>query len=314
MSTIVKDALEVFNVEISELIYVKEQIKNSDFEKAINEIFNCSGRVIVTGMGKSGIIGQKIAASLSSTGTTSFFVHPGEAYHGDLGMFNPNDIVIALSNSGETDEVLKIVPFLKFNKNKIIAISGNQKSTLAKNSDFFIPIKVRKEACPLNVAPTTSTTATLVMGDAIMIALMKKRKFQLESFAKLHPGGNLGKKLLLQVKDKMRQKYLPVVNYDSEITEVINKMSEGKLGLVIVKKNTGYGIITDGDLRRALDKYKVNIFTMTPGEIMTPNPIYIAPEESLYKAKEILEEKKITLLLVGSPEKLNGVIQIYDID
>ena len=209
--------------------------------------------MIVIGIGKSGLIGKKIAATLSSTGTPSFFLHPGEAFHGDLGMVGADDIVMLISYSGETDEVLKIIPFLKWNKNMIISITGNPNSTIAKNSHHHLNITITREACPLALAPTSSTTAALVMGDALAVALMESRQFQQEDFARFHPGGSLGRKLLAKVKDLMRTDNLPFINKDASFTELLLRMSEGRLGMVIVGTADNFeGIVTDGDLRRAL--------------------------------------------------------------
>src|ERR1700761_9435756 len=245
-------AKRVFNTEIESLRLVADAI-DDEFNRVVEAILNNNGKLIVIGIGKSGIIGKKIAATLASTGTPSFFLHPGEAFHGDLGMVEPDDLVILISYSGETDEVLKIIPFLKWNKNSIISITGNPNSTIAKNSDHHLNVCVTREACPLELAPTSSTTVTLVMGDALAVALMEAREFQHEDFARFHPGGSLGRKLLVKVKDLMRKDNLPFIGEGASFTEVLLRMSEGRLGMVIVG-DAGYvkGIITDGDLRRAL--------------------------------------------------------------
>ncbi len=221
-------------MEIDSLKEVASSI-GDEFTATIEAILNSKGKLIVAGVGKSGLIGRKIAATLASTGTPSFFLHPGEAFHGDLGMVEHNDLVILISYSGETDEVLKIIPFLKWNKNKIISITGNPNSTIAKNSDHHLNVCVySREACPLELAPTSSTTVTLVMGDALAVALMEARQFQHEDFARFHPGGSLGRKLLVKVKDLMRRDNLPFINKNASFTEMLLCMSEGKLGLVIV--------------------------------------------------------------------------------
>ena len=228
-----KLAQEVFEIEAKEIANLSSRL-TADFEHAIHAILQSSGKLIVSGMGKSGIIGKKIAATLASTGTPSFFLHPGEAYHGDLGMIEENDIVLLISNSGETDEVLKLIPFLKHQKNCTISMSGNEESTLAKNTKYHLNIAVDNEACPLFLAPTSSTTATLVMGDAIAVTLMKLRDFKEENFAKFHPGGSLGRRLLTTVGDVMRSQELPTTNSNATIKEVIQRITEGKLGLVVV--------------------------------------------------------------------------------
>src|SRR6202000_206224 len=245
-------AKRVFDIEIESLQHVAASI-DDEFTNVVNAILKGKGKLIVIGIGKSGIIGKKIAATLASTGTPSFFLHPGEAFHGDLGMVEPNDLVILISYSGETDEVLKIIPFLKWNKNTIISITGNPNSTIAKHSKFHLNINVTREACPLALAPTSSTTAALVMGDALAVALMEARQFQEEDFARFHPGGRLGHKLLAKVKDLMRTDNLPFISSDASFTELLLRMSEGRLGMVIVgNANNFEGVVTDGDLRRAL--------------------------------------------------------------
>jgi arabinose-5-phosphate isomerase len=280
----------------------------------VNAILNSKGKLIVAGVGKSGLIGRKIAATLASTGTPSFFLHPGEAFHGDLGMVEPNDLVILISYSGETDEVLKIIPFLKWNKNTIISITGNPNSTIAKNSDYHLNVCITREACPLELAPTSSTTVTLVMGDALAVALMEARQFQHEDFARFHPGGSLGRKLLVKVKDLMRKDNLPYIDKSASFTEMLLCMSEGKLGLVIVgSAGRIEGVVTDGDLRRALvrnpDTSQLHI-----SEMMTANPVIIDPEEYISQAEQLMIERKIATILVGSEENktIAGVYQIYN--
>ena len=257
-----KLAQEVFEIEAKEIANLSSRL-TADFENAIHAILQSSGKLIVSGMGKSGIIGKKIAATLASTGTPSFFLHPGEAYHGDLGMIEENDIVLLISNSGETDEVLKLIPFLKHQKNCTISMSGNEESTLAKNTKYHLNIAVDNEACPLFLAPTSSTTATLVMGDAIAVTLMKLRDFKEENFAKFHPGGSLGRRLLTTVGDVMKKQELPTTNSNATIKEVIQRITEGKLGLVVVLDESGIkGIITDGDIRRAMESREKEFFNL----------------------------------------------------
>ncbi|HTI61725.1 KpsF/GutQ family sugar-phosphate isomerase [Mucilaginibacter sp.] len=306
-------AKRVFDIEIESLKYVAASLDN-DFTGTVEAILESKGKLIVAGVGKSGLIGRKIAATLASTGTPSFFLHPGEAFHGDLGMVESNDIVILISYSGETDEVLKIIPFLKWNNNKIISITGNPNSTIAKNSDHHLNVCITREACPLELAPTSSTTATLVMGDALAMALMETRQFQHEDFARFHPGGSLGRKLVVKVKDLMRRDNLPFIDKNASFTELLLRMSEGKLGLVIVgHPGLIEGVVTDGDLRRALvrnpDTSQLHIH-----EMMTAHPIIVDPEEYISQAENLMIEKKIATILVGSADKrtIAGVYQIYN--
>lgn len=306
-------AKRVFDIEIEALQHVAGLI-DDEFAKTVEVILKASSKLIVIGIGKSGLIGKKIAATLSSTGTPSFFLHPGEAFHGDLGMVGENDQVLLVSYSGETDEVLKLIPFLKWNKNVIIGITGNTESTIAKNSDYHLNINITREACPLALAPTSSTTAALVMGDALAVALMESRQFQQEDFARFHPGGSLGHKLLSRVKDLMRTDNLPFITKEASFTELLLRMSEGRLGMVIVG-GAGYveGVITDGDLRRALlrnpDTSKLKI-----ADMMSPNPVIINGEEFVGQAEKLMMAKKITTILVGNAEQRNitGVYQIYN--
>jgi arabinose-5-phosphate isomerase len=306
-------AKRVFNVEIESLQQVAALL-DGQFDAAVKTILAGKARVVVSGIGKSGLIGKKIAATLSSTGTLAFFMHPGEAFHGDLGMVGTDDIVILISYSGETDEVLKLIPYLKHNKNILIAFTGNPDSTIAKNSDHHLNIAVEHEACPLKLAPTSSTTAALVMGDALAVALMECRDFQPHDFARYHPGGSLGRKLLVKVKDLMRTDNLPFISTTATFTELVLKMSEGRLGLVIVgDANKIEGLITDGDLRRALVK-NPDTATLSVKAMMNPNPIIIDPEEYISGAEQLMIDKKITTILVGSAEKraIQGVYQIYN--
>ncbi|MDO3625318.1 SIS domain-containing protein [Mucilaginibacter sp. BT774] len=306
-------AKKVFDIEIESLNEVASAI-NDDFTAAVNAILESKGKLIVAGVGKSGLIGRKIAATLASTGTPSFFLHPGEAFHGDLGMVEHDDLVILISYSGETDEVLKIIPFLKWNNNRIISITGNPNSTIAKNSDYHLNVCITREACPLELAPTSSTTVTLVMGDALAIALMEARQFQHEDFARFHPGGSLGRKLLVKVKDLMRKESLPFINKNASFTEMLLCMSEGKLGMVIVgTADKVEGVVTDGDLRRALlrnpDTKQLHI-----DDMMTINPVIVEPDEYIHQAEQLMIERKIATILVGSAQDrtVTGVYQIYN--
>lgn len=305
-------ARRVFDIEIEALQHVADLLDDS-FNEVVDVILQSTGKVIVSGIGKSGLIGKKIAATLSSTGTPSFFLHPGEAFHGDLGMVGPNDLIVLISYSGETDEVLKVIPFLKWNNNTIIAITGNKESTIAKNSSYHLYVKVPREACPLELAPTSSTTAALVMGDALAIALMEARKFQHHDFARFHPGGSLGRKLLVKVKDLMRTDKLPFINEDASFMDLLLSMSAGRLGMVMVGYESKIkGIVTDGDLRRALLRHP-DTSTLAIADIMTVNPIIIDGDEFVGRAEQIMIEKKITTLLIGSSQNrsIAGVYQIY---
>jgi arabinose-5-phosphate isomerase len=309
-----KLAQEVFEIESKEIANLSKRLTD-DFEKVINAILQSSGKLIVSGMGKSGIIGKKIAATLASTGTPSFFLHPGEAYHGDLGMIEENDIVLLISNSGETDEVLKLIPFLKYQKNCTISMSGNDDSTLAKNTNYHLNIAVDKEACPLFLAPTSSTTATLVMGDALAVTLMKLRDFKEENFAKFHPGGSLGRRLLTTVGDVMKKKNLPIISSQATIKEVIQRISEGKLGLVaIIDNNKIIGIITDGDIRRAMESREKDFFNLKAEDLMSNHPKLIYESDKLISASNIMSQHKInSLLVVNESNDLVGVVQVYDL-
>ena len=309
-----KLAQEVFEIEAKEIANLSHRLTD-DFEKSINAILESSGKLIVSGMGKSGIIGKKIAATLASTGTPSFFLHPGEAYHGDLGMIEENDIVLLISNSGETDEVLKLIPFLKHQKNCTISMSGNNDSTLAKNTNYHLNIAVEKEACPLFLAPTSSTTATLVMGDALAVTLMKLRDFKEENFAKFHPGGSLGRRLLTTVGDVMKKHELPITNSNATIKEVIQRITEGKLGLVVVTDENGInGVITDGDIRRAMESREEDFFGLLAKDLMSLHPKVINESEKLLTASTIMSENKInSLLVVNTMNDFIGVVQMYDL-
>ena len=309
-----KIANDVFEIEIQGLQEVQKKI-NQEFEKAIELILASTGKVIVTGMGKSGIIGKKISATLASTGTPSFFLHPGEAYHGDLGMVEEDDTILAISYSGETDELIKLLSFFKDNKNKIIGVAGNENSTLAKHSHIFLNIGVSKEACPWELAPTTSTTATLALGDALAMVLMSAREFKPENFARFHPGGSLGRKLLVRVKDVMRSHDLPTVKLDDSFETIISRISEGRLGISVVvdEKNQVLGVITDGDIRRLIQKEKANVISLKAESFYTKNPRVIEADEKIIVAEKMMQDLKITTLLVTEGKSLKGVLHRYDI-
>ena len=309
---IVKDVLLI---ESQELEKAAATI-SFDIEKAIDLIINSKGKLIVTGVGKSGLVGTKIAATLASTGTSSFFLHPTEAMHGDLGMIGKEDIVLGISYSGESEELVQILPHLKRFNIPLIAMARNEKSTLAQYADVFININVEKEACPLDTAPTSSTTLTMAMGDALAVCLMKKRDFKKEDFASFHPGGSLGKKLFIKVDDLLRKENLPVVSRETKLKDAILVMSEGRLGSVIIEdenKNV-IALLSDGDLRRALmtDNFSMDCKVE---DIATKNPKRLKNKELLASdALQIIEDYKIQLLIVTDEnDKLVGVLHIHDL-
>jgi arabinose-5-phosphate isomerase len=307
-------AEEVFEIESKEIANLSTLL-TIDFENAVKSIINSKGKLIISGMGKSGIVGKKIAATLASTGTPSFFLHPGEAYHGDLGMVEKEDIVLLISNSGETDEVLKIIPFLKHQKNTTISMSGNPDSSLAKNTDFHLNIFVNVEACPLQLAPTSSTTSTMVMGDALAVALMKLRDFKDVNFARFHPGGSLGKRLLQNAGNVMKKDSLPLIAPDESIKKVINILSSGKCGIaVVVNGNAIIGVISDGDIRRAMESNESNFFKLKALDIMTKEPHTVLENTKLKIAGDLMFSKKINSLIVKNDKgSLVGIIQSYDL-
>lgn len=307
MAEFIKEAVRVFEIEASAILGLIDKL-DSSFDEALQTILNTTGRVIVCGMGKSGLIGRKIVATLASTGTPSFFMHPGEAYHGDLGMVSSQDIFIAISNSGETEEVIKLIPFLKGNKNILISLTGNPNSTLARSSNYHLNVGVEKEACPLQLAPSSSTTAALAMGDAIAISLMTARKFQPENFARFHPGGSLGRRLLLKVEDEMVFKDLPFILPDASIMEVISVISNGRLGMAIVQGEKP-SIITDGDLRRALERYEQDIFAKKASELMTTNPVTVVKGTRVEDALKLMDSKRISSLIVLDNGAVAGVFR-----
>ncbi|TAL61051.1 MAG: KpsF/GutQ family sugar-phosphate isomerase [Bacteroidetes bacterium] len=312
-ASILSAAKEVCRIE-AEAIRNLPSLLTADFSNAANAILKTKGRVIVTGMGKSGNIGKKISATLASTGTPSLFVHPADANHGDLGMITKNDIVLAISYSGETEEIIQLLPYLKGMKIVLISMTGNTSSTLSKHSDYHINVFVRKEACPLQLAPTSSTTATLVMGDALAVALMKQRSFQPEDFAMLHPGGSLGKRLLTKVEHLMVKGNLPIVKVSTPLSKVISVMGAGRLGMAIVSGNKKLkGIITDGDLRRAIEKYKEKLFSLKAGNLMTKNAKTIGKDAKVIAAEELCNKHKITSLIVMEKQRMIGVFQIYNL-
>ena len=283
------------------------------FDQAVEIMHNCKGKVIVTGVGKSGHIGAKIAATLSSTGTPSFFINPLDVYHGDLGVMTSDDVVLAISNSGQTDELLRFIPLVLHMKIPIIGMCGNPASLLVKYSTVHLNVHVEKEACPLNLAPTSSTTAQLVMGDALAIALMELRHFRPRDFAQFHPGGELGKRLLTTAQDVMRSDDLPIIPKEMHLGEAIIHVSKGKLGLgVSVEEGVVTGLITDGDIRRAMEKWQAEFFDKTVSDIMTRNPKCVLPTTKITEIQKIMHRNKIhTVLVVDQERHLLGVVDHY---
>ena len=286
---------------------------DENFDKAVDLMYHCKGKVIVTGVGKSGNIGAKIAATLSSTGTPAFFANPLDVFHGDLGAMTKDDVVLALSNSGQTDELLRFIPMVLHMNIPIIGMSANPNSLLAKYSTVHIKVWVEKEACPLNLAPTSSTTAALVMGDALAIALMEVRKFRPKDFAQFHPGGELGKRLLTTAQDVMRSEDLPIIPKEMHLGEAIIHVSNGKLGLgVSVENNKVVGLITDGDIRRAMEKWQAKFFDQTVEDIMTRTPKMVLPNTKITEIQSIMHKYKIhTVLVCDKERKLLGVVDHY---
>ncbi len=312
-------ARKVLKIEADAVAALIDRIDDS-FERAVEMILRCKGRVVVTGMGKSGLIGKKIAATLASTGTPALFLHPAEGIHGDLGMVTRGDTVIALSNSGETEEIARMLPSLKRLGIRIIALTGNPESTLAKNSDVVINVGVKEEACPLGLAPTASTTAALAMGDALAVALLDKRGFREEDFACFHPGGALGKKLLLHVKDLMHvDDDVPVVKATTLIKDAIYEISSKKMGITAVVNDSGklVGVISDGDLRRWMEKTEKtgeNLLSKKAEDIMTRKPKIVNKEALAAEAVAIMEKKSITCLIVAdAASRPEGVIHLHDL-
>lgn len=304
-------AQQTLDIEIAALKAMRQRLDHR-INKAVEIVLEMRGRVVVVGMGKSGIIGQKIAATLASTGTPAFFVHPGEAFHGDLGMIKPIDVALLISNSGETEEVLRILPFLQYQKNKIIAMTGKMQSTLAQHADVVLDVGVEREACKNNLAPTSSTTNTLAMGDALAVALTEKRNFQPEDFARFHPGGSLGRRLLTRVQDVMCKEPLPVCAPTSSFREVVNAITYGRLGLTLVMDDEVLcGIITDGDVRRAFDTYE-DVKSLHAEKIMTANPLTITADTRFADAESYMRENKVSALVVqDTAGKTVGVLQIF---
>lgn len=306
---LLKEVRNVFDVQC-QAIAAHSKALGDEYLEALALMKECTGRVIVCGMGKSGHIGKKISASLASLGTPSFFLHPGEAFHGDLGMVTENDLMLLISYSGETDELLKIIPSLQSFGNKIISITGGVHSSLAKNSDVVLDASIEKETCPNNLAPTTSTTLTLVIGDALSSVLTLDKGFTPTDFARFHPGGSLGRRLLTFVKNEMRSENLPFVKADTSLTDALLVMTETRTGLALVMQdNKLQGVITDGDLRRFLISGK-SINDSVASEIMNKTPCFISPETRLCEAEELMRKKHIKWLIVSDDGKnIAGIIE-----
>ena len=283
------------------------------FDRAVDMMLHCKGKVVVTGVGKSGHIGAKIAATLASTGTPSFYLNPLDAFHGDLGMVAEGDVVVALSNSGVTDELLRIIPSLKERHVSIIGISGNADSLLARNVDVHILLHVAHEACPLNLAPTSSTTAQLALGDALAVALMEVRKFKANDYAQFHPGGSLGRRLLTTARDVMRTEDLPVVPTTMPLSEAVICVSHSRLGMVVpVEDDKVVGIITDGDVRRAMERLKQDFFNVTVADVMTKSPKCVPETMRISEIQRIMHENKIHAVLVTDQQRrLLGIVDSF---
>lgn len=286
---------------------------DENLDRAVELIYSCHGKVIITGVGKSGHIGAKIAATLSSTGTPSFFINPLDVYHGDLGVMTRDDVVLAISNSGQTDELLRFIPMVLHMQIPIIGMSGNPQSLLAKYSTCHLNVSVKKEACPLNLAPTSSTTAMLAMGDALAVALMERRNFRPQDFAQFHPGGELGKRLLTTAQDVMRTTDLPVISPNMHLGEAVILVSKGKLGLgVAVSDDQIAGLITDGDIRRAMERWQAEFFDHTVADIMTVTPKTVSPQTKISEIQAIMNRYKVhSVLVIDSKRRLLGVVDHY---
>ncbi len=316
MEDIISIAKKVLQTEADAVLALAQRL-NHDFDKAVSIIFNCKGRVVVTGMGKSGLVGKKVTATLASTGTPSFFLHPAEASHGDLGMVTSRDVILAISNSGETDELIGLLPFLKRFNVGLISMTGNPLSTLARLADVNLDVSVKEEACPFGFIPTASTTAALAMGDALAVAILTKKGISEEDFANYHPGGSLGKRLLIKVKDLMATgDAVPVVSPSVSMTRAVIEISSKRLGLTVVvdKDMRILGIITDGDLRRGIEKWGRDFYDLKASDVMIQTPKTIIEDELAAKALSIMEKHSITSLIVPDHEgRIKGIIHIHDI-
>jgi len=308
-------ARKVLEIEARAILDLVPRIDES-FDRAVEALFACAGRVVVTGMGKSGIIAQKISATFASTGTPSLYLHPVEAIHGDLGRIVKGDAVLAVSNSGDTGEILSLVPAVKRLGSALVSLTGNPRSPLAAASDVHLDVSIRQEACPLGLAPTASTTAALAMGDALAMALIERRGFTVEDFAVLHPGGQLGKKLL-RVEDVMHTgEDVPRVRLDTKMKDVLFEMTRKRLGMTTVVDAQGAlrGILSDGDLRRQMERHGYGMLDRTAEECMTPRPVLIARRDLATAALDLMEHRKITaLVVVDGQGKVDGVVHLHDL-
>ena len=305
-------AIQCFKDEAAAVLGLIQKLDDK-FEQAVELMYNCKGKIIVTGVGKSGHIGAKIAATLSSTGTPSFFINPLDVFHGDLGVMTADDVVLAISNSGQTDELLRFIPMVLHMHIPIIGMSGNPESLLAKYSTCHLNVGVEKEACPMNLAPTSSTMAQLAMGDALAIALIEKRNFQPRDFAQFHPGGELGKRLLTTAQDVMFKEDLPVLPPEMHLGEAIILVSKGKLGLgVAIVDDKIVGLITDGDIRRAMEKWQAEFFDRTVSDIMTRTPKTVKADTKITEIQRIMNKYKVhSVLVVDDDNHLLGVVDHY---
>ncbi|MBQ5380965.1 MAG: KpsF/GutQ family sugar-phosphate isomerase [Paraprevotella sp.] len=312
MSSLKDIAVKCFQDEAQAILNLIPQL-DENFDKAVEIIYDCKGKIIITGVGKSGHVGAKMAATLSSTGTPAFFINPLDVFHGDLGVMTKDDVVIAISNSGQTDELLRFIPYLLEHNIPLIGISGNPESMLATYSNSHLTVAVNQEACPLNLAPTSSSTATLVMGDALACALIKVRNFNASDFAQYHPGGSLGKRLLATARDVMRSNDLPVIEPSMKLGEAIIHVSKGKLGLGIVVVNDKIeGLITDGDVRRAMERLQDKFFNVPVADVMTVSPKCVTPDTKIAKIQSIMHKNKIhTVLVVDDEKHLLGVVDHF---
>jgi len=307
-------ARKVLRIEAAAILGLVDRI-NGDFEQAVQLLFECKGRVIVTGMGKSGLICRKIAATFSSTGTSAWFLHPAEAIHGDLGAIREDDVVLALSHSGETDELIRLLESIRRIGARLIALTGHPASTLARAADVTLNCGIAKEACPMNLVPTASTTAALAMGDALAMTLLVRKGFREDQFASLHPGGKIGRRLMRVDHVMHSGDSAPIVRATSAMPEVFHEMSSKRLGMTCVVDAGGrlVGVFTDGDLRRLMSRVS-NVLALTAGEVMTPNPITIGREVLAVEALKVMETHKITaVVVVGAGQSVEGVVQLHDL-
>lgn len=312
MSKMIETAIKCLQDEAQALLDLIP-LFDDNFDRTVDLILKCKGKLIVTGVGKSGHIGAKIAATLSSTGTPSFFISPLDVFHGDLGVITRDDVVLAISNSGQTDELLRFLPYLLERNIPVVGMSGNPDSLLAAYSTAHLNVKVKSEACPLGLAPTSSTTATLAMGDALACALMEARNFKVSDFARFHPGGSLGKRLLTKAKDVMQKEDLPVISPNMRLGEAVIHVSKGRLGLcVAIVDEQVVGLITDGDVRRAMENSQDKFFDLTVEEIMTRSPKIVSPETKIKEIEEIMHQNKIHCVLVVDEDKhLIGIVDSF---